>query len=78
MRAYFDTEGNVSKNIDIGTLELDGSVMAVPEPGTLGIIVGVGLATLAQAAPVFCELSNSVNPVPGKPGGRGEYGGIKD
>ncbi len=48
VRVYFDTEGNVSKNIDIGALELDGSVVAVPEPGTLGIIVGVGLAAFAR------------------------------
>ena len=28
VRAYFDTEGNVNKNIDLGTIELDGSVVA--------------------------------------------------
>jgi hypothetical protein len=43
VRAYFDTEGNVGKNIDLGQLELDGSVVAVPEPR------GVGLALLAGA-----------------------------
>lgn len=46
VRAYFDTEGNVDKNIDLGTLELDGSVVAVPEPASLGVIsltlVGLG------------------------------------
>ena len=43
VRAYFDTQGQASKNIDLGTLQLDGSVVAVPEPGTLA------LATLATA-----------------------------
>ncbi|HUB25809.1 MAG TPA: PEP-CTERM sorting domain-containing protein [Tepidisphaeraceae bacterium] len=33
VRIYFDTEGNVSKNIDLGSLELDGSV--VPTSTTL-------------------------------------------
>jgi len=37
VRAYFDTEGNTSKNIDLGTLELDGTVVAVPEPETFGL-----------------------------------------
>ena len=32
VRVYFDTQGQVSKNIDIGSLELDGSIVAAPEP----------------------------------------------
>ncbi|HEX4056437.1 MAG TPA: hypothetical protein VHX86_19420, partial [Tepidisphaeraceae bacterium] len=30
VRVYFDTQGNVDKNIDLGYLELDGSVVALP------------------------------------------------
>jgi hypothetical protein len=45
VRAYFDTEGNVSKNIDLGTLELDGSVVAVPEPKTL-VLVAIAAITM--------------------------------
>ena len=30
VRVYFDTQGNVNKNIDLGYLELDGSVVALP------------------------------------------------
>jgi len=33
VRVYFDTEGNVQKNIDVGDLELDGSVVAAPPSG---------------------------------------------
>ena len=33
VRVYFDTEGNVQKNIDLGDLELDGSVVAAPPSG---------------------------------------------
>ncbi len=43
VRVYFDTQAGVSKNIDLGKLELDGSVVAVPEPQS------VGLAFLAGA-----------------------------
>ncbi len=39
VRAYFDTQGNASKNIDLGTLELDGSVVAIPEPVSFGIFI---------------------------------------
>jgi hypothetical protein len=39
VRIYFDTNGNVSKNIDLGYLELDGTVVAVPEPLTSGLLV---------------------------------------
>ena len=38
VRAYFDTEGNVNKNIDLGTIELDGSVVAVPEPESFALV----------------------------------------
>jgi len=43
VRAYFDTEGNVDKNIDLGLLELDGSVVPVPEPASVALL---GLAAL--------------------------------
>jgi hypothetical protein len=40
VRVYFDTQLNgQSKNIDLGSLELDGSVVAVPEPAQLGLAV---------------------------------------
>ena len=42
VRVYFDTQGQVAKNIDLGTLELDGSVVAVPEPATFGLLVFAG------------------------------------
>jgi hypothetical protein len=42
VRAYFDTEGNVDKNIDLGQLELDGSVVPVPEPQSIGLGVLAG------------------------------------
>jgi MYXO-CTERM domain-containing protein len=45
VRIYFDTEGNIDKNIDLGTIELDGSVVAAPEPAALFIGL-VGLAGL--------------------------------
>jgi hypothetical protein len=35
VRIYFDTQGNVGKNIDLGYLELDGTVTPVPEPASL-------------------------------------------
>lgn len=39
VRIYFDTNGNVDKNIDLGYLELDGTVVPVPEPLTSGLLV---------------------------------------
>jgi hypothetical protein len=48
VRAYFDTQLNgQSKNIDLGTLELNGSVVAVPEPAQLGL---AALALIGMAA----------------------------
>jgi PEP-CTERM motif len=44
VRVYFDTQLNgQAKNIDLGSLELDGSVVAVPEPATFA---GAGLAAM--------------------------------
>ncbi len=45
VRMYFDTQAQVSKNIDLGSLELDGSIVPVPEPAS----VGLGLLTGALA-----------------------------
>jgi hypothetical protein len=41
VRIYFDTQGNVSKNIDLGYLELDGTVTAVPEPAALASVASL-------------------------------------
>ena len=46
--AYFDTQGQVSKNIDLGGLELDGSVVAVPEPVSAGFLAAAGFGLLAR------------------------------
>jgi len=58
VRAYFDTEGNVNKNIDLGLLELDGSVVAVPEPESfalvaLAAIVGFSARRQRRNAPMI-------------------------
>jgi hypothetical protein len=45
VRVFFDTQGQVAKNIDINQVELDGSIVPVPEPGS----VGLGLLTGALA-----------------------------
>jgi hypothetical protein len=45
--AYFDTQGQVGKNIDLGSLELDGSVVAVPEPVSVGVL-GLAMISLAR------------------------------
>ena len=37
VRVYFDTQGQVSKNIDLGTLQLDGTIATVPEPTTFAL-----------------------------------------
>jgi autotransporter-associated beta strand protein len=42
VRVYFDTQGNVSKNIDLGYLELDGSVVALPVALTWNNTGGTG------------------------------------
>jgi hypothetical protein len=47
VRVYLDTEGNTGKNIDLGTLELDGTVVAVPEPETFGMAGLAGMILLA-------------------------------
>jgi hypothetical protein len=44
VRVYFDTQGQVSKNIDLGNIELDGSVVPVPEPKTFALL---GIAAVA-------------------------------
>jgi hypothetical protein len=46
--AFFDTQGQVSKNIDLGGLELDGSVVAVPEPVSAGLLAAAGFGLLAR------------------------------
>lgn len=46
VRAYFDTFGNVDKNIDLGTLELDGSVVPIPEPKTIALSALAGIVAL--------------------------------
>lgn len=48
VRIYFDTNGNVSKNIDLGYLELDGTVAAVPEPLTSGLLVTAAMLGLGM------------------------------
>jgi hypothetical protein len=48
VRVYFDTQGNASKNIDLGTLELDGSVVAVPEPATFALVALAAVASLRR------------------------------
>jgi autotransporter-associated beta strand protein len=45
VRVYFDTQGNVSKNIDLGYLELDGSVVAQPVTLTWNNTGGTGNGT---------------------------------
>ncbi len=42
VRVYFDTQGNVDKNIDLGYLELDGSVVALPVALTWNNTGGTG------------------------------------
>jgi len=42
VRVYFDTQAQVSKNIDLGSLELDGSVVSVPEPASVGLVLLTG------------------------------------
>jgi hypothetical protein len=46
VRAYFDTQGNVDKNIDLGTLELDGTVVPVPEPKTFALLAIAAITVL--------------------------------
>jgi hypothetical protein len=47
VRIYFDAQNNVDKNIDLNDLELDGSVVAVPEPVSASLVLGAaGLALL--------------------------------
>jgi hypothetical protein len=43
VRVFFDTQGQVDKNIDINQVELDGSIVPVPEPESvgLGLLTGV-------------------------------------
>ena len=49
VRVYFDTQLNgQSKNIDLGSLELDGSVVAVPEPAQLSLLVLALIGTAAR------------------------------
>lgn len=58
---YFDTQGGTGKNIDIGNLELDGTVTATPEPASLGLLgigalVGLGMRRPRRSpdAPTEC------------------------
>jgi hypothetical protein len=52
VRAYFDTQLNgQAKNIDLGTLELDGSVVAVPEPAQLGLAALALIVMVARRRP---------------------------
>jgi hypothetical protein len=44
---YFDTQAQVAKNIDLGDLELDGTVVPSPEPQALGVMSLSGLIALA-------------------------------
>jgi len=44
---YFDTQAQVSKNIDLGYLELDGTVVPSPEPQALGVMGLAGVIALA-------------------------------
>ena len=53
VRVYFDTQGNIDKNIDLGSLELDGSVVAVPEPAQLGLVAIALVGMAARRRPRF-------------------------
>ncbi len=54
VRVYFDTQLNgQSKNIDLGSLELDGSVVAVPEPAQFGLAVVALIGMAARRRPRF-------------------------
>lgn len=44
---FFDTQAQVAKNIDLGDLELDGTVVPSPEPQAPGVISLAGLIALA-------------------------------
>jgi hypothetical protein len=43
---WFDTQAQVAKNIDLGLFELDGSVVAVPEPSKFSLLAIPGLICL--------------------------------
>jgi hypothetical protein len=45
---YFDAQQNTGKNIDLGNLELDGTVVAVPEPAKLSLVGLVGMVGLGR------------------------------
>lgn len=45
---WFDAQGNVSKGIDIADLELDGTVVPVPEPATMSLIGAGGVFALSR------------------------------
>jgi len=54
VRVYFDTQLNgQSKNIDLGKIELDGSVVAVPEPAQLSLAVVALIGMAARRRPRF-------------------------
>jgi hypothetical protein len=54
VRVYFDTQLNgQAKNIDLGSLELDGSVVAVPEPAQLGLAFVALIGMAARRRPRF-------------------------
>ncbi len=48
VRVYFDTQGQVAKNIDLGLLEVDGSVVPVPEPASLALVTLAAIAGLGR------------------------------
>jgi len=65
VRAYFDTQGNVNKNIDLGSLELDGSVVAAPPQGqSFWVTNGSG---------DYNNLSNWANGIPNGIGNEAEF-----